>query len=404
MMATAPIDLGSRRPLRVMHLLYSLGTGGMELGVLKLMRGLDPTRVQSAVCSFMSAEHSAAEWRTQERVFHLGHRKGNDPRLVTRLAGLFRRERPDIVHTHAWGTLCEGVLGAALARVPCVVHGEHGTMEVRPLQRRIQRLMWRRVNRVLAVSHELAARLSEAMRFPLDRITVIPNGVDVARFGRARREMTRASLGLSPDAFVVGTAGRCVAVKDQHMLLRAFAAARSRGLALHGVIAGDGPLRPELEHLAADLGLADCVRFLGARDDVPDLLAAMDVFALTSRSEGMSNTVLEAMAAGLPVLATRVGGNPELVDEGVTGELVPPQQPDALADALLVLGHDPGRRRRMGAAARARVEQKFSLSGMLRRYERLYDSVAPAVPAVFRTEPAVMPSGSVPAGHPRGGE
>jgi sugar transferase (PEP-CTERM/EpsH1 system associated) len=370
--ATPPLP---DRPVRVMHLVYSLGMGGMELGIVKIVNGADRTRVESSVCSCHAMTLARARVADHVKLFAMDRPDGNDLSLIRQLVRLFRAERPDIVHTHAWGTLCEGVMAARWAGVPFVVHGEHGTMEARPRNLWVQRRVWRRVDRVLAVSSRLAERMAAAVRFPIDRITVIRNGVDLARFAHPNRAAARARLGITAEATIVGTVGRLVPVKHQHNLLAAMARVKAQGIRAQTVLAGDGPLRDDLERTARALDLEADVRFLGETGDVASVLAAFDVFALPSRSEGMSNTILEAMACGLPVVATRVGGNDELVADGVTGKLVPAESAEALADALGGLISDPAGRHALGAAGRARVEREFSLEAMIRGYERLYEDV-----------------------------
>jgi glycosyltransferase involved in cell wall biosynthesis len=283
-----------------------------------------------------------------------------------------RRARPRVVHTHSWGTLCEGYVASRLAGVPVLIHGEHGTLETRRLNRLVQRWVWRRVNQVLAVSSLLARRMAATIGFPVDRIRIIRNGVDLERFGGIDRSEARRLLGLDPAALLVGTVGRLVPVKDHATLLHAVAHLASRGLCCDVVIAGEGPLRNATAALAGQLGLGSRVQLLGHRPDVERVLAALDLFVLPSRSEGLSNTILEAMASRLPVVATRVGGAEELVDDGATGLLVPPAEPAALADALGRLLAAPARRQAMGAAARRRTEREFGLDGMIRAYQDLY--------------------------------
>lgn len=366
-----------RRPVRVMHVVYTLQPGGMEFGVIKLVNGLDRGCVASSICSTTPA---SAEMKTRVPedvpVFELQRRPGSDLGLVRDLHRLFRRERPDIVHTHAWGTLLEGLIASRLARVPMVVHGEHGTLQLRSYQRRIQRLAWGRVDQVVSVSRILATRMAEATGFPVSRIRSIPNGVDLARFRRVPRELARQALALPLDTIVIGTAGRLVPVKDHVNLIEALAVARAHGLAFTAVVAGDGPLRAELQTLTAACGLTDHVRFLGHRSDIETVYPAFDVFTLSSRSEGMSNTILEAMASGLPVVATAVGGAEELIDDGRTGLLVPAHDAAALALALTRLASDPALRLQMGTAGQQRAEREFSLEGMVRNYERFYVELA----------------------------
>jgi len=358
--------------VRVMHVVYSLEPGGMEFGVVKLVNGLDRNRVSSAICATKPGGRLRDLVEPHVPVFEMRRRRGNDVRLVWQLFRLFRRERPHVVHTHAWGTLIEGLVAARLARVPLVVHGEHGTLQLKAHQLRAQRLGWGLVDQVLSVSSRLAARMVDETRFPAHRVETIRNGVNLSRFGTLSRLEARRALGLAETAVIVGTVGRLVPVKDQASLLAAIALLAQRGVCTTVVLAGDGPLRPDLEAKAASLGLADRVKMLGHRPDVEAVLAALDVFVLPSVSEGLSNTILEAMASGLPVVATRVGGADELVEEGTTGLLVEPGDPKALGLAIEQLVSDPARRADMGNKARQRAESEFGLPRMIGRYEDLY--------------------------------
>ena len=363
--------------LHVMHVVHSLHPGGMEFGVVRVVNGLDAMGIVSSICSTAPADPELKALVVRRvRIFELSRRPGNDPRLVWTLFRLMRKERPDVVHTHGWGTLLEGLVAARLAAVPFIVHGEHGTLQLKPYQRRLQRTAWGRVNRVLSVSSRLAERMSRETGFPPDRIRTLPNGVDLSRFGRIGRGEARSALNLPADALIVGTVGRLVAVKDQASLLDAVATLRRRGLPVTTVIAGDGPLRGELERRAARLDIATHVCFLGHRTDVETVLAAMDVFVLPSVSEGMSNTILEAMAAGLPVVATRVGGADELVVAGETGLLVPPGSSEQLATALAAVLGDADLRRSMAGAARKRAASEFSLESSILAYKHLYEELA----------------------------
>jgi len=361
-------------PVRVMHLVHTYGVGGMEVGITKLVNALDRTRVTSSICSCCPGDSLKNRLDAEIPLFELNRKPGNDPKLVVELYRLLKRERPHVLHTHRWATLCEGLIAARLAGVPFVVHGEHGTLETRRHNAFVQRTIWKRVDQVLSVSSRLAERMAREISYPLDRIKVIRNGVDTNRFRPRNPAPVRQELGLSPDALVIGAVGRLVPVKDYPTLLRALVRLRDRGIAFQSIIAGTGRLRDELTALAISLGLSN-VRFLGNRDDIEHLLPAFDVFVLSSSSEGLSNTIQEAMAAGLPVVATRVGGADELVDEPHTGLLVPPGDPGAMADAIGSLAEDPGRRNNMGVAARRRAEAVFALDVMIREYERLYLSL-----------------------------
>jgi sugar transferase (PEP-CTERM/EpsH1 system associated) len=370
-----------------MHVVFALEPGGMEHGVVKLVNGLDPSRVQSAICSTRPGGALKTLVAPHVPLFEMNRRTGNDVRLVWELYRLFCRERPDVVHTHAWGTLIEGLIAARLAGIRAVVHGEHGTLQLRPYQRWIQRRAWSRVDQMLSVSSRLAERMTVETGLRANCIVTIRNGVDLTRFKVINRAAARVALGLSDDEFVIGTVGRLVPVKDQATLLEAVALLRRARTRVTLMIAGDGPLEKALVERMASLGLAGCVRFLGHRRDVEVVLAGLDIFVLSSVSEGLSNTILEAMATGLPVVATRVGGADELVLDGVTGLLVTPSSPHEMANALRQLRSNPRGRREMGAAGRARTEAEFALSSMLARYEAVYTRLG------RRSAAAIAPAG-----------
>jgi sugar transferase (PEP-CTERM/EpsH1 system associated) len=356
-----------------MHLVYTLRPGGMEHGVVKVVNGVDPAFVQSSICSTTPADAGmCALVRSDVPVVELARRPGNDPRTVWAIYRVLRRYRPDVLHTHAWGTLLEGIVAARLARVPVVVHGEHGTLQLGPRQVTAQRWGWGHVDRLLSVSSRLAERMSRDVGFPLERMHVIRNGVDLTRFGGAAAPAHRAFAAPADGTVVVGAVGRLVDVKDHATFIDAVALLRRRGRQVLAVIAGDGPLRDALQDRIDRLGLQESVRLLGHRGDVESVFASLDVFVLSSKSEGMSNTILEAMASGLPVVATRVGGADEMVQDGETGLLVPPGDPEPLADALDRLVSSAPLRQSFGSAGRRRAHGEFSLRNMIEAYQSFY--------------------------------
>ena len=355
-----------------MHVVFSLDPGGMEHGVVKLVNGIDPAVIASGICSTTPGGALSRLVKPGVPVIELRRRQGNDPSLVWQLYRTFRRERPHVVHTHGWGTLCEGLVAARLARVPVVVHGEHGTLQLKPYQVRVQRAAWGRVDQLLSVSSRLAERMAAETGYPLDRIHVVRNGVDLSRFGSVDRDESRRALGIAEGTLVVGTAGRLVPVKNQGLLLDALAEVVGSSTNVLGIIAGDGPLRSVLEAQGKTLGIGNRVRFVGHRPDIERVYAALDVFVLCSHSEGLSNTILEAMASNVPVVATRVGGADELVEQGRTGTLVPPGSASDLATAILEVAGDDLTRRTLGRAARLRAESVFGLARMLSDYRDTY--------------------------------
>lgn len=367
------------RRVRVVHTVFSLGTGGMENGVVNLCNRLDPARFAPAICTF--APGGALEARVDRdrvEIFCVPRRWNNDPTLPLRLARELRRRQAEVVHTHAWGTLVEGVLAARLAGTPKIVHGEHGLLENDKWRRRVlQRWLWARADQLLSVSGRLADEMMELAPKRTRSVRVVPNGVDADRFRPADGHVTaaRASFGLPMDSVVIGMVARLVPVKNHAGLLAAASVLLRAERQFTIALAGDGPLRDQLSRQVDDLGLSGRVHFLGDVTNIADFYRALDIFVLNSDSEGMSNTILEAMSTGLPIVATDVGSNAASVAAGRTGLLVPPADSRALAAALVRLIDDPQLRLAYGSAGRLRVEDEFSLDRMVRRYEEIYEQL-----------------------------
>ncbi len=367
----------SKQRIHVQHLLLSLQPGGLENGVVNVVNGLDPVRFQSSlVCLKRAGEFSSRITAKDVAIHEMGWQGGNDLILPLRLARLFRRTRPLIVHTRNAESFYYGFLGAKLSGVPVLIHSEHGrTFDDRAVRFRVQRLFSHFTDRLFAVTEQLKSDLVRHIEIPKQRIEVLYNGVDLGRFRPVDRESQRARLGIAREELVVGSVGRLVAVKNYPLLLRAFHALGRPASRL--ILVGDGPEKGSLRVLAAQLGIADRVTLLGHRDDVPECLAAMDVFVLPSVSEGMSNTLLEAMGSGIPVVASDVGGNPEIVRPNLDGLLFPSNDLPALTSALHAMANG-ATRNHFGAAARARVFADFSMSAMISRYQTLYESAVTA--------------------------
>ena len=371
-------------PPLIAHIVHRFGTGGLENGVVNVINSLPPDRYRHAVvCLTDYSEFRDRIERSDVSVIALEKPEGTHPVMFKPLWRQLRELRPALVHTRNLATL-EAQIPAYLLGIPCRVHGEHGR-DVFDLQganrtyNRLRKLIRPMIQRYIAVSRDLEEWLQCTVGVPARRISQIYNGVDTARF-RPRMGARPPLQGLdsvSNDTIVIGTVGRMAAVKDQMTLIRAFLSlldtepgARAR---LRLAIIGDGPLREQAQAALREAGAASCAWLPGDRSDVPALLQAMDIFVLPSLGEGISNTLLEAMSCGLPVVATRVGGNPELVHEGVTGCLVPAGDTEAMAVALREYVRDAGQRAAHGAAARQRVEQRFSLAAMVEAYQGVYD-------------------------------
>jgi glycosyltransferase involved in cell wall biosynthesis len=369
--------VGSR--IGVLQVVLTLGTGGTERLVVEICRRLRQ-RFAMAVCTL----DEPGTWApTLEAcgigVISLHRRPGFHPSIGWRIAEVARRANATILHCHHYSPFVYSTI--ARARVPGgrLVFTEHGRLSDGPpsLKRRL-------VNPVLgragAAMFAVSSALRDSMRaegYPADRITVVPNGIDAGpRPAPSDRAAARRRLGLSPDHLVVGTIARLNPVKDLGTLIRAFADFRRIAENATLVIIGDGEERAQLESAVRDAALADDVLFLGERDDARALLPAFDVFANSSISEGVSLTILEAMAAELPVVATRVGGTPEVIEDGLTGLLVPARNPQALARALAHLSRGVDARRTLGARARTAVEQRFTIDRMVEHYAQVYRRLA----------------------------
>jgi sugar transferase (PEP-CTERM/EpsH1 system associated) len=368
------------RPLRVLHVVSIVGMGGTENGVLKVMNGLGEERFEHGLCAVRAVDGNFARHaKLTSKTYSAGTSKAGFQFPLFRLARIMKQFRPDIVHTRNFGSL-EGVPAARLAGVPVVIHSEHGyeveTLSGLPLRRRmISRMFYSLTDAVFTVTRDLRDYFAAQSWLEAGRFRVIYNGVDTERFVPCldRGASVRQELGIPPFRFVIGSVGRVVPIKDHLTLLKSAENLVSLGLDIHVLIVGSGTELPRIKQYATEsCSLRDRCTFTGASDRVPALLNAMDVFVLPSLSEGMSNTILEAMASGIPVVATRAGGNPEIVEENVTGWLFSPGNSHELTDYLRHLTRNLSDSKRMGAAARRHVGERFSLQSMLQNYRDLY--------------------------------
>jgi len=368
----------------VAHVLHRFDVGGLENGVVNLINRMPADRFGHAVIALTEIGDFRHRVLRDDVQFHALHKPpGQGLRVAPRLLRLLREMRPAVVHTRNLGAL-EMMLPAAWAGVPVRVHGEHGwdvsDPDGRSLKYRLVRRCYRPfVHRYVALSEQLRRYLADGVGVRADRIEQIYNGVDTQRFHPAAGPRTAIDGSPFGDAslWLVGTVGRLQPIKDQALLARAFVRALELDPVARGrlrlLIVGDGPSRPEIERILSDGGAAPLSWVAGQRADVPEVMRGLDAFVLPSRAEGISNTILEAMATALPIVATAVGGNGELLDDGMTGRLIPAGDVDALARAMLDDLHDPARARRHGAAARQAVQRRFSLDGMVAAYGELYE-------------------------------
>jgi sugar transferase (PEP-CTERM/EpsH1 system associated) len=370
----------------VAHVIYRLDVGGLENGLVNMINRIPTERFRHVIICL--TDYSAFRRRIQRgdvSVFTLNKPPGNSPVLHFKLWRLLMQLRPDIVHTRNLGAL-EGTLPAALAGVPVRIHGEHGRdiddLDGRNTRRQIMRRLFNPfVHHYIAVSRDLESYLQQKVGVLPSRVAQIYNGVDSERFHPAgeRREEVPCAGFAGPGDFVIGTVGRMQDVKDQLTLARAFVRL-TQGIPgaeqrLRLVMIGDGPLRERVRVLLANAGVERFAWLPGERNDVPSIMRSLDLFVLPSLAEGISNTILEAMASGLPVLATAVGGNPELIEAGVTGTLVPRDDPESMARAMRAYAESTELCRRHGMDARRTIERKFGMEAMVDAYMAIYDKL-----------------------------
>jgi glycosyltransferase involved in cell wall biosynthesis len=375
-------DAGAREPWRVTYVIGELGKGGAEYQLVELLRGLDRRRFVPTVVSLSAGGYWAEAIREMGIVLHhLPQRRRVEFARLRGLRGLLQqRGAPHLLHTILWSGNAYGRLAALGLGIPVILAAERNVVR-RPawqvgLERGLDRWTTAYLVNAAAVADEMCGRGG----LPRAKMHVVPNGIDLTQLPPydEDRQAARARLGFDPRRRLVAQVGRLVPQKDHATWLRAVALVARQVPDVDFLIVGEGPQRPELERLAQALGVAERVRFLGLRHDVPALLAGADVATLTSRWEGLPNVVIEAMAMGAAVVATDVGGCGELVGDDEAGRLVPMESPEAVARALRELLDDEAERRRCVRAARRRVEAELTVERMVGRTETLYGDLLAA--------------------------
>ncbi len=381
---------GQRRPIKVLYVIGTLDVGGTERQLVELVTRLDPQAfipvvfclssggaleaplkaggIRVQVVGFRGFRHSAGvafAWRLPAMMAEL-----------IRLVRLIRAEAPDVVHGLLFWAYVIGAFTARAAGVPVVIAGRRSLgifKAAKPHYRFLEQLANRMTDLVIANSEAVRRDAIREEGLPGDKVVVIPNGLDLERFAAAPDDALRRSLGVPDRRPIVGVVANFIHYKGHRDFLQAWADVVKEFPRAAALLVGEGPLRAECEAQVAALRLDESVRFLGSRDDVPALLALMDLVAHPSLEEGFSNAILEAMAAGKPVVAANVGGNPEAVVDGETGLLVPPRDSAALAGAILRLLRHPEEAARLGEAGRRRVAEHFLISSTVQRYEAVYE-------------------------------
>ncbi len=374
-------------PPLIAHIIYSLGVGGLENGLVNLINRMPADRYRHVIiCLKNSTDFKNRLQRADVEIYELNKRPGQDWRSFLAMYRLLRKLKPVIVHTRNLAAI-EYQVPALLAGVKYRVQGEHGWDVFDPdghnkKYQWLRRLLGTIIDRFVPLSGHLEAYLAERVGIPRAKIHRICNGVDTGKFfpkTEGRPVLPDCPLNLTDEHCVIGTVGRMHGVKDQVTLVKAFIELLNRNPELREkarlIMIGNGPLRNECYVLLNKYGLLDYAWLPGERSDIAELMRGFDIFVLPSQAEGISNTILEAMASGLPVIATRVGGNPELVEHAKTGFWVEKQNPQELANRLLDYLNNKEFMIEHGRNGLQRVLERFSLDAMVRNYLHVYDSL-----------------------------
>jgi len=360
----------------VLFVNHSLAMGGIERMICDFAESLPEDAFDVHAAVFESG--GVLEKRLAAAgipVHYLDKKEGLDYGLVRRLASLSRAIGADVVHSNNYSAWLYSVLATRFGGTGVCVHTEHSSIEVGERRRYLlEWLLSHGTHSVIAVSEKVRDNLARRARISERRLHYIPNGIDTGRFARLPdvRQAVRSRLGLASGDVVVGAVGRLVPVKNHRLLVEAFAHAHRHCDRLRLLLVGEGPEREAIQASIAGQGVGDQVILAGERQDIDSVLNAMDIYVLSSFSEGMSLSLLEAMSAGLPVVATAVGGNVDLVEDGGSGMLVPSGDAAAMQQAIVDLAADAQMRDRMGEASRKIVVARYSRDAMIRRYSDIY--------------------------------
>lgn len=373
-------DADKRPKINIAHLVHSFNMGGIENGIVNLANNLNRDRYNHLIVSFTDiGDFQSRISFNNTRVVTINKEPGNDLKAILRLAKLFKQHEIHIVHARGWATMLEGIVSSKLARVPVVVYGFPGkTYEDslgEPIARIIiQVLLLKAVDGVVTYIQDMKNDMHINLKVPERKIKLIKNGVDLSQFTLDQNCMKK-ELNIAENEFVIGAIGRFDRVKNYSTLIKAFLLFAKTHDRLKLVMVGDGDEYDSLKKEILESGHADQISLLGKRNDIAALLNCFDVFVQPSFYEGLSNTILEAMAMGLPIIASNVGGNRDIIHHGSNGLLFHPDDVHGLTSSLEEIYKNNGLREHMGKLNRKTVLHEFSLSEMVKHYDHYYRSL-----------------------------
>jgi sugar transferase (PEP-CTERM/EpsH1 system associated) len=364
-----------RYPRKVLHLVQGLDVGGLEYMVVALVNRLDRKKFIPSICCFDKLGKLQDKLLDDTEVILLKRKPGKDLLYPFKLAAFLKKENIDVIHLHNQTAFFYGVLAGKIAGVKRIVYTEHARDVAPNFKVRIMdKILSHMADRIVVVAEFLKKNLVKKEWMNPASITTIYNGIDGDVFGREfNRDEITGELEISSAAKIIGIVARLQGIKNHKCLIRAMQKVSKRFPDAILLIIGDGSLRGELMELVSSEDLQDNIHFLGTRNDIPRLLSMLDIFVLCSLSEGLPLTILEAMAAGKPIVATGVGGIPEVIQDGADGIIIPSDDSDSLAEAIEELLSDDGKRPDMGLKARKKFEERFTVQAMVEEYEKIYE-------------------------------
>jgi len=363
--------------IKIMHVVQTLDIGGLEKVVIDLVSFSNRNRFDFVVCCLSERGVFAGDLEKNGiKILFLNKRNGFDLGLVFKIASIIKKEKIDVLHTHNQRPQFYGTPAARISRVPFYIHTRHGKNDPDNYKNiLLSRFFTAFTDKIVCVSDDIKRFAVNVERLQSNKLQVINNGIDISIFsGNKFEDKTfKNFIGVSQKTKLIGTVGRLAKIKNQHLLISTFKDTLKSGQDVTLLIIGDGPLREELVDYSCKLGLSKKVLFLGSRKDVPQILKILDVFVLSSTSEGMSLVLLEAMAAGVPMVVTDVGGNPELIEDGKNGFLVPSENVAAMSDAICKILSDESLQRDMADYNCKKALSEFGVEKMKCEYEELYE-------------------------------
>ena len=366
--------------INIAHLTYSLDTGGIENGIINLVNRMDRNKFYHYIICFTHATEFRNRITAENvEIISLNKKPGNSLKLFYLLWVIFNKKNIHIVHSRGWATMMEGIVSAKAAGIPVVIYGFHGkTYE--DIQgektRRIvaQKILLKITDGIITLIDNMKDDLCSSLNVARDKVEIIKNGVDLSIFANGDRRL-RYDFDIKDSEVVIGAVGRIDPVKNYATMIKAFHVVSSRHYNLRMIIVGDGPDYVDIENKIEEMGLSQKILMLGNRDDVSKLLYCFDIFIQPSLYEGLSNTILEAMAVGLPVIASCVGGNPDVVKENENGLLFNPTDVEGLSKAIEKIYLDKELRDNMITANKEKIKSEYSLDKMVGEYERYYQEL-----------------------------